>query len=77
MLVIPDGYATETLRLSHSLTTRECAKKAGVSLKTLIKMEKGQSVLPASVKRVSGVLGVSPEVLARPVERRVLLRVVA
>lgn len=77
MLLAVNGLKTKTARLGRGLTQRRCAEEAGVSLKTLQRMEASLTARPKTVRAVANILGVDPKGLAGPKQRRVHLRVVA
>ena len=77
MLLAVDGLKIRAARLARGLTQERCCKKAGISLKTLQRMEASLAARPKTVRAVGAVLGVDPRVLAGPKQRRVSLRVVA
>lgn len=77
MLLAVDGLKIKTLRLARGLTQRECCNGAGVSLKTLQRMEAGLTARPKSVRAIAKTLGANPRDLAGPKKRRFSLAVVA
>ncbi|HVY66926.1 MAG TPA: helix-turn-helix transcriptional regulator [Gammaproteobacteria bacterium] len=70
------GHRIEALRLGRNIQQRELATEAGVSRRTITRLENGQSVSLDTLLRVMRALGVSgrlasllPEPAVQPVDR--------
>jgi transcriptional regulator with XRE-family HTH domain len=69
-------YRLESIRLSRNMTQAQLAKEAGVSLRTIGRLEKGEGVSVDTFIRVLTALGIQqnleallPDPTVRPIER--------
>ena len=69
MLLAVDGLKVKTIRSTLGMSRRECCEKAGISEKTLQKIERGCNARPRTVRNVAKVLGIDPKALAKPLGR--------
>ncbi|HSM24708.1 MAG TPA: helix-turn-helix transcriptional regulator [Anaerolineaceae bacterium] len=70
------GVKLEQIRLGHNMTQAELASKAGVSVRTIVRLEKGEGVSMDTFIRVSKALDLQeylknllPDLSVRPIER--------
>lgn len=74
MLVAVDGLKVKTLRKASGISQAECAKRAGISRKTLQHLEASRDARPNTVTAVADVLGVDKRSLAGPRGRLIVLK---
>jgi DNA-binding XRE family transcriptional regulator len=71
MLVTADGSKVRALREARESSTREFAKKAGVSRRTLTRVERNEGpVRPGTARKIGSALEVDPRTFARAVSSR-------
>lgn len=64
VLMLVDGVRVRGIRESLGIDEVECARRAGISLKTLREMESSNHHRPSTVRKVARVLGVDVRTLA-------------
>jgi transcriptional regulator with XRE-family HTH domain len=61
-----DGERIEAMRQERGLSRQELAERAGVSLKTVARVERGEWVRRATGRKVAKVFGMHPREIGRP-----------
>ena len=65
----PIGQRVRALRYQHALSQIDLAARAGVDRFTILRLERGDSVRPSTIRKVAHALGVPPTAItigARP-----------
>ena len=65
-----NGTKVRHTRESLGFTRRECAARAGVSLSTLKKVERGCFARPRTMRRIVAVLGLDLRLVASPKQEK-------
>jgi transcriptional regulator with XRE-family HTH domain len=71
MLVTADGSKVRALREASGFSTREFSRKAGISRRTLTRVERNEGpVMPGTARKIGAALDVNPRTFARAISSR-------
>ena len=70
MYAVMDGERIEAMRQERGLSRRGFAEQAGIGVKTVARVERGERVRKATVWKVASAFGRHPREIARPARQR-------